>query len=466
MVMLQKPVPTVPLTAPCPCGSGRKYKRCCWTRERRDFAEVLTEIHEAPAIVARFAGDPFPDLVERAVDELRMAAIAFTDEESVEQAWEELGPLATNLGIESALVDIPAFGRHTAVETFLLAEESHALRATTREYLEALGRSAFSLYEVEEVRRDEGVVLKDLLRKRRFEVYDRSYSRELRQWEVIFARLVEMDGLCLASDFGMQIERRHLGTILETLPDYKAGLRARSLSWQRFFKREWTLAFALWVRMNFRQSRPPMLANTEGDPLMQIDLEWEVVPGKVPELRRRLDGAEELQSDDHGSWVFLGPGTGAFSQGVLRGAIELEGDTLSVSVNSERREKEITAYLKELAGDCLGHSSRTAIELTPENIERLSREHRVSREPAPEVPPELEEQLLHEVLQRHYTAWVHESLPALGGKTPTEAAADPAMREKLVALLKDLELHHATAPPPMGTYDPSWLWEELGLHRP
>jgi hypothetical protein len=31
--VIQKPEPKLSLLQPCHCGSGRKYRRCCWPRE-------------------------------------------------------------------------------------------------------------------------------------------------------------------------------------------------------------------------------------------------------------------------------------------------------------------------------------------------------------------------------------------------------------------------------------------------
>lgn len=41
--------------------------------------------------------------------------------------------------------------------------------------------------------------------------------------------------------------------------------------------------------------------------------------------------------------------------------------------------------------------------------------------------------------ERHYAEWLHDPVPALGGKTPREAAKTKRGHEKLDALLKDLE---------------------------
>jgi hypothetical protein len=59
-----------------------------------------------------------------------------------------------------------------------------------------------------------------------------------------------------------------------------------------------------------------------------------------------------------------------------------------------------------------------------------------------------------------------QSLPALKGKTPRQAAGLKTLRPTLIALLKDMENREAHAAlegrPP---YDFSWLWQELELQR-
>ena len=72
----------------------------------------------------------------------------------------------------------------------------------------------------------------------------------------------------------------------------------------------------------------------------------------------------------------------------------------------------------------------------------------------------------HQVLENHYRSWPDIGLPALDGCSPREAARDPALRPRLVSLLKDMELSQSRASGPMATFDLSFLWNELGLRRP
>jgi Antitoxin Xre/MbcA/ParS C-terminal toxin-binding domain len=56
--------------------------------------------------------------------------------------------------------------------------------------------------------------------------------------------------------------------------------------------------------------------------------------------------------------------------------------------------------------------------------------------------------------------WLDESIPALGGRTPREAADDPIGREELTRLLASFPV---PAPGEVGAMDPDRLRAELGL---
>jgi tetratricopeptide (TPR) repeat protein len=44
---------------PCPCGSGKKYKRCCWEKDQSAWVDV---VHEMPAFDALYGIDDVEDL--------------------------------------------------------------------------------------------------------------------------------------------------------------------------------------------------------------------------------------------------------------------------------------------------------------------------------------------------------------------------------------------------------------------
>ena len=65
---------------------------------------------------------------------------------------------------------------------------------------------------------------------------------------------------------------------------------------------------------------------------------------------------------------------------------------------------------------------------------------------------------------RHYETWPDESLPLLGGKTPREAMRTARGRERVDALVRDIE-HHEARLPLEERFDVAQLRLALGLEE-
>ena len=84
--------------------------------------------------------------------------------------------------------------------------------------------------------------------------------------------------------------------------------------------------------------------------------------------------------------------------------------------------------------------------------------------PTPEIPPEVEAEVLQQFVDKHYATWPDIPLPALGGKTARQAVRTPAGRKQVAEILKQLEFneeHKRRRGEPY--YDVNRLRRELGL---
>ena len=71
-----------------------------------------------------------------------------------------------------------------------------------------------------------------------------------------------------------------------------------------------------------------------------------------------------------------------------------------------------------------------------------------------------------ELSRRYHERWLDEQVPALEGRSPRQAAADPALRPKLVRLAKEIVNHTDRENRRNGANeDINWLLEELGLRE-
>jgi hypothetical protein len=152
---------------------------------------------------------------------------------------------------------------------------------------------------------------------------------------------------------------------------------------------------------------------------------------------------------------------GALHAGTVLGTLDLEGKALTLSVNSARRAERGMALITEALGD-LVKPPLTAIR-TIDQVRAEGVGSGAGDEDA-EVPPEIARQAVHDLLDRHYRGILDQPVPALGGKTPREAARTPAGRKKVVEWLKLIENRSASnAGSPLAEYDFRWMWVELGL---
>ena len=134
----------------------------------------------------------------------------------------------------------------------------------------------------------------------------------------------------------------------------------------------------------------------------------------------------------------------------VRAQLTLDGDTLTVSTQSEPRVERVLALLRAAIPD-LDIVSDERVPLRPGEAEASS---------DPAHPVELDPAIREEIIDAMEQRWLRESVPALGGVTPIEAAADPTRREELERLLASFP--EPTDGPAM-TLRPSRLRALLGL---
>jgi len=114
--------------------------------------------------------------------------------------------------------------------------------------------------------------------------------------------------------------------------------------------------------------------------------------------------------------------------------------------------------IEVLAGSAVAYRA-TTYEDVEQAMKRLPDE--ASRDS--DTPTEVATQLTAHFYEEHYRKWVDEPLPALGGRTPREAARLDSPRPKLIALLKSME-NMAVRQRRAGqlAYDFGWMWGGAG----
>ncbi|MEX2621790.1 MAG: SEC-C domain-containing protein [Egibacteraceae bacterium] len=399
---------------PCPCGSGRKYKVCCAARNGHTLdARVPWLLAKAAQYVQR---PPSRHL-------LAVVALARVGGDPDDPAWVDVAfgdPLVTELALfeEEALEDFcDERGPLLPADELALARSWVGVRP--------------SVYEVTAVTAGDGALaLRDLATGERVQVTDRAGADALETGTLLFARLLPAGEQCVIAPGVLQIPftlRDLLLALLDTDPD--------------------GVAIAAWLAA---VDAPPELRTTDGDPLVDC-VAW----FRVADPQAAGAALDETLEPHDGHWADLAEGDDGQ---VLRGTAALDGDVLEVRTHAESRLEALVATITAAVGD---------LELLDEQrVPTSERFAAGASAPPPEVAPAGDAgmaEALDTFMQQAEQRWVDESVPALGGVTPRQAADDPTRRGDLERLLDEFEEAAATTPVGMGTFDVGRLRRLLGL---
>lgn len=375
----------------CWCGSGRKYKAChLGTPAHARLPDRVNWLCRKPVAYLERRLGMGPTVLDHAAARAGVPNDP-GDPDSVAALTEALqDPLV----LDTVLHESGWFARFLAERGPLLPDDE-ALLARSWTLVER------SVHEVLDVTPGVGLVLRDLRTGDRHDVRERSFSRQAHSGALVCARVVP-DG------------ESHvlIGGLFGVAPGTETGLL--DLLEQRD-------GYALLHYVSLLH-RPPTLVTTDGDPLVDCRADLEV---PAPEAARaELDRRYESDGD---GWVwFAGSRT-------VGGWLRMTGSVLSVRTMSESR---LDAVCAELLA-ALPAARVTDDERRPFEPGGVPADTAIpgGTPPGAAVPPEIPREALLEIVDRQERSWCEEPVPALGGRTPREAADDPTRREELARLI-------------------------------
>lgn len=179
--------------APCPCGSKKKYKRCC--------------------LIKKYLGQGKEELIKKKLIKEILSFFkryySYSLKEALKYFWPELEEqkqlpkeISETGGInfyEWIIFDwTPEEDENTVID-FFMKKNSEKLSIDELKVLNVMRKSVLSLYEVQEVFPEMGLLLKDLLLGGEYLVRERLASRKLVKWDIFATRLLYVDGKYIMS---------------------------------------------------------------------------------------------------------------------------------------------------------------------------------------------------------------------------------------------------------------------------
>jgi hypothetical protein len=217
-----------------------------------------------------------------------------------------------------------------------------------------------------------------------------------------------------------------------------------------------------------RPSRGPRLTTPEGARMVFASALYH--HDALDEIRQRLREAGDFDWDEslesgpdssfHVIWLEIDPGATSppdpLSRRILA-TLTLTPTTLEVETISRQRRRACRQRLKSLLGDQIHF-----VGMETKSAAQALREPPSQPEPEPLIlPPEV----IAELEERMIRQWLDESIPALGGLTPREAAKTPEGRELLADLFDYIarDQGRRAMPPGMFSLDYGKAKKMLGL---
>ncbi|GFO54006.1 hypothetical protein GMSM_10130 [Geomonas sp. Red276] len=432
----------------CPCGSGKKYKKCCLPNvEAREQARRDEE--SAARRVLDWLGKRYSEEMMEAVQEGFFGGF----EEDELAILDEMGPelnamVDMNMG-EWSLADamITVGGKRVAVRKLVLGAGGPLLPAPARLWFQQLVEHPMGLYEVRRAEPGRGLELADLLRPGQPNTWvdEEAASQSLLRWDTFGARLVHNGDGWVLSGALYPLEREDAHACRAEILSETEGI-----DWDTDEGREIisTTIIDYWLSPYIAEGAAAGLEQSAEAHPQFIDryrvTDWDA-------LEEALEAQPEVRGNREDGWLRLKK-----PYGLAVGLNETDAGGINLFGGEESSANEARGWFEGLAGDAVVHERREVLELE----EDLFPETGISC-----LPPEVESSVVNDMMANRYRRWIDEKLPSLGGQSPREAVATPEGRRGVVEMLKEFELAESRrawdedAEP----FDFGFIWEILGL---
>jgi SEC-C motif len=465
---------------PCPCGSGRKYKKCCLARRKEEDRRVTAAVsaqqrrnevfRHAVAWLQRHHGDA----LAAAFEEFG-TAIPEDGRTLSEQDHDYFMMQAVDWVLAEATTEID--GRRVRLHD-LVVEGGPVLDADQRLWFERAGEEPLRLWQVTDVDPGVGLELRNLLDESAdpVRVKERSASRTLGRSDVIAARLGRwQDAWEIVSVYS--IPHTEVLDLLRTLEERSAGDPADPDVARSTGKR----IRDYWVWLFTRRPVPPTVVDVKGDRIELTTDHWQILD--EDELARRLEAEPDVAGSRARGWSRLEDPGSEMSRVRLALNPGKSEDRLEAFARTLRLADEGRSWLERTAGPSLRFLAREIVDPMSERVlgggeprpGRSSGGRSVAVEslafqttgPEPagdsEIPPEIKTQLMESVYRRQYQGIADQKIPVLGDKTPREALKEPGGRRRVRLWLEGFERNEKRMAEADGRepVDLGFLWQEV-----
>lgn len=453
----------------CPCGSGKKYKKCCavtsasakildlaWQTLRQTEGRIVDH-HLMPYVMDTLPASVLKTAIEDLLPEELPDSI---DGEHFFNQFIIPWVLFNWLPEEDDDFGVTNFDVEQSIAINYLKTHQNKLNSSEKRFIEAMNKTHYSFYSILEVEFDKSIIVKDILLGTTHSIKERQGTHYLKRGDIVFSRILALDNqsifigmapIVIPAKFQITLIdfREWLMEEYDDKPLTPEALRSEL---------DLDLFDYFFEAIEYLHNPQPTLVNTDGDLILfskshfKLDSNIEetlhcLLPLTL--LKKPDRFLESAKRDKLGKitniefpWLIKGNKKHPEWETTIMGHVTINENKLILETNSEKRTQKGKKLLSKYLGDKI-HFQQTLME-TPEqkakSLPNIASSEAISI--TPYDIPEVQEQLKL-MAEKHWEAWFDSPIPALNDKTPRQAAKTKDGRERLEALLLHYERNDA-----------------------
>jgi hypothetical protein len=488
---------------PCPCGSGKKYKKCC--------VNLVEGLNNPPALDAAlyqlrqlehsvmadhlvpYAADELPYRVSQAgMDEFFPESLP--DDFDVESCYENFfAPWLFFNWVPGDSYGVVEFDPDMTISQNYMRKYGGRLNKNQKIFIEEMNKTYFSFYRIVEVELDQYLIVKDLLLGTTHKVKERRGTHCLQPGQIVYGRLLTMkDQTIFLGLAPMSIPDSYAVKMVDyknLLIKYIDDEALTPHTMRHVVPGMLNILFFTIIEELYNKPQP-IVKNSDGE-LMEFStstFDLQLKPEEAfykltsltfkDEVQDFLNQAKKTKSGDYKEikfpWMKLGNKMNKAWDNTILGNITITSGKLTLETNSTKRATTGKKKILKLLGDKIVFVKNVIDPMDSDRKNSLIKNTQVVKKttkknnqfPSHEdimADPELLEGM-KEIAKVYWQSWFDEPIPLLNDQTPREAAKTKEGRERLEALLDVYVSNNAAIGPgnPFRADIPS-LKKELGL---
>lgn len=447
--------------APCPCGSGLKYKRCCLKKEQpatRAVSRLSSTLNEVNGLLVKHAGRIHGDRIFSVFEE-HIGVGSFHDSPYLQL----FVPWFLYFWTVEEEAGFPWSIEETVAARFLKERRSRATRAS-REVIESGREEPFTFWQVLEVEPEIGMGLRDFVTGREVFAREALATRGLVRWDILFCRVVEWGDECVIDGMGPIVLspdrfREEVESLAQSLRD-EAGAPHALLCLQAEVLR-------LYMDMAHRTEERlvPRLQNTDGDKLVFVESMFTFDPSLRSDVLKVLEGLRNIYPVDGemGETAFVWEVSRRDNPaGISKGRILVTGEKLCIECNSRSRDRQLRKRIEKHLSHLVRHVETTYEDVDLDALEEDEYDESEGDFDLDALPEEARREIEATVESVHLS-WADQNVPALSNRTPRGLMETPDGRGRVAAMINDFENRETRNPASNVQFDYDKLRKTLGL---